>query len=369
MSAKTLARISIYAGPTGGHLFPAQSFAECLRKKAPNVQLALVTSRRAKGLVRNMPDGIFERICYLPDFGLPHKILSFKTIKSMLLLPFLFGQAFLNLLFFKPQLCVGFGSFVSYPGMMTAHALKIPTLVHEQNIIPGKATHWLALNMDVLAVSFEGTRLPAGVKNIRTIGLPLRTFITNRPILAHKREKRLNILVVGGSQGAHGLNEIVVASFARLSHEEREKIAVTHITGEIDRDWVSGQYRAINLASEVHSFFRDMVELFQKTDLAVTRAGANTLFELAFYGIPAFVVPFPYAGGHQRFNAEAFAVTGALEFHNEEPDAVNWLTAKFRAVLGDENMLKPMANAMKNLAKPNATEDLVDLALSLMKTQ
>jgi UDP-N-acetylglucosamine--N-acetylmuramyl-(pentapeptide) pyrophosphoryl-undecaprenol N-acetylglucosamine transferase len=182
-----------------------------------------------------------------------------------------------------------------------------------------------------------------------------------------KKNSKLNVLVVGGSQGAKGLNRCVIGAFSILSREERGEFAVTHITGEKDREEVTEQYRSLGLENDVHPFYRNMFELFQKTDLAVTRAGANTLFELVFYGIPAFVIPFPYAGGHQKLNAAAFADKGGLEYHDESPEAAGWLAAKLRAVLSGEKDLKAMAKAMKALAKPRAAEDLMTLSLELMK--
>lgn len=360
-------RIAIYAGPTGGHLFPAQAFAERLRERAPGAGVELVTSRRARKLVANMPAGLFDRVRYLPDFGLPHRVFSVSTLKPLLLAPWLFVQAFAHLWSFRPRLCVGFGSFVAYPGMIAAGALGIPTLIHEQNRAAGKATCWLAPRMKAVAVSFEDTLLPPGVKNIRRVGLPLRKFITQRPSAFREPGVTLRLLVMGGSQGAQGLNRIVTAALGSLDPEEKEKIAVTHIAGEKDRDRVAGEYQAAGVTSEIHPFYRDMFELFHRTDLAVTRAGANTLFELAFYGIPAFVVPFPYAGGHQKLNAEAFARKGGLEYREESPGAEAWLASRIRAVLKGEKRLEPMAEAMSALAKPKAAEELANIALGLIR--
>jgi len=361
-------RLVIYAGPTGGHVFPAQSFSEGFRKRFPDSTIDFVTCHRAKSLIDKMPQGIFNSVLYLPEFGFPGRF-SWKTLKPFLLFPYLFLQAFFFLKQTKPDLCVGFGSFVSYPGMMMAHWLKIPTLIHEQNKVPGKATHWLVPHMDVVVESFEKTQFLQKPKILHTVGLPLRSFIVEAA--ARTREgsipRPLTLLVVGGSQGAQGLNAVVADAIAALSDEERSKIAVIHITGKRNQAWVVERYERLALSNEIHPFYSAMDELFQKTDLAITRAGANTLFELAAFGVPAFVIPYPHAGGHQKYNAQSFAEKGGLVFHEENPEAKGWLVEHLRNTIEDPRSLAGIAKAMKGLAKPMATDELIEIARKLIE--
>ncbi|MBI4711250.1 MAG: glycosyltransferase, partial [Candidatus Omnitrophica bacterium] len=286
------------------------------------------------------------------------------------LFPYLFLQAILFLSRKKPNLCVVFGSFVSYPGIMAAHGLRIPTLIHEQNKVPGKATHWLVPHMDVVAESFEGTRFLRKPKELYTIGLPLRPFIADAVARARGESipRPFTLLVVGGSQGAQGLNTIVADAIAALSDEERSKIAVIHITGKQDQSSVAERYAQLALSSEVHPFYSAMDELFQKADLAVTRAGANTLFELAAFGVPALVIPYPHAGGHQKYNAQGFAEKGGLLFHEEDPTAKDWLLEHLQKMIEDPSSMAGIAQAMKSLARPKATEALIEIARKLIET-
>jgi UDP-N-acetylglucosamine--N-acetylmuramyl-(pentapeptide) pyrophosphoryl-undecaprenol N-acetylglucosamine transferase len=362
-------RLVVYAGPTGGHVFPAQSFSEGFRKRFPDSRIDLVTCFRAKSLIDKMPQGIFNSISYLPEFGFPGGF-SRKTLKPFFLFPYLFFQAVLFLKRAKPDLCVGFGSFVSYPGMMTAHWLKIPTLIHEQNKVPGKATHWLVPHMDVVAESFEGTRFLQKPKTLHTVGLPLRPFIVAAAAKARGGAvpRPFTLLVTGGSQGAQGLNAIVTDAIAALSDEERSKIAVIHITGKRDQSWVAERYGQWVLSSEVHPFFGAMDKLFQKADLAITRAGANTLFELAAFGVPALVIPYPHAGGHQKYNAESFAEKGGLSFHEEDPLAKDWLVEHLRKAIEDPISLGGISRSIQGLARPRATEELIEIARKLIET-
>ena len=363
-------RLVVYAGPTGGHVFPAQSFAEGFRQCFPDSMIDLVTCRRAKSLVDQMPPGIFHSVSYLPEFGFSKRF-SWKTLKPFFLVPYLFIQAFFFLKKVRPDLCVGFGSFVSYPGMMTAHWLNIPTLIHEQNMVPGKATHWLLPHMDVVAESFEGTRFLQKPRMLHTVGLPLRSFIlkaASRIETGGSTPRLFTILVVGGSQGAQGLNRIVTDTIAALSDEERSKIAVIHITGKRDQTWVADRYEQLALSYKVYPFCSAMDELFTQTDLAITRAGANTLFELAAFGIPALVIPYPHAGGHQSYNAQSFAGKGGLVFHEEAPAASNWLLEQLRRFIEDPEAFSGFAKAMKLLARPAATDALIEIARKLIET-
>ena len=363
-------RLVVYAGPTGGHIFPAQSFSEGFRNRFPDSRIDLVTCHRAKSFIDKMPQGIFASVSYLPEFGFPGGF-SWKTLKPFFLFPYLFLQAFFFLKRTKPHLCAGFGSFVSYPGMMTARVLRIPTLIHEQNKVPGKATHWLVPHMDVVAESFEGTQFLRNPKKLFTTGLPLRSFIVDAAARARGGSsipRPFTLLVVGGSQGAQGLNTIVVDAIAALSDEERSKIAVIHITGKRDQVWVAERYEQMALSNEVHPFYSAMDELFQKADLAITRAGANTLFELAVFGVPAFVIPYPHAGGHQKYNAQSFAEKGGLIFHEEDPAAKDWLAGHLRGAIEDPSSLAGIASTVQGIARPKATEELIEIARKLIET-
>ncbi|MFH1208595.1 MAG: UDP-N-acetylglucosamine--N-acetylmuramyl-(pentapeptide) pyrophosphoryl-undecaprenol N-acetylglucosamine transferase [Candidatus Omnitrophota bacterium] len=362
-------RLVVYAGPTGGHVFPAQSFSEGFRRRFPDSRIDLVTCRRAKSLIDKMPQEIFSSVSYLPEFGFPGGF-SWKTLKPFFLFPYLFLWTFFFLKQTKPDLCVGFGSFVSYPGMMAAHGLGIPTLIHEQNKVPGKATHWLLPHMDVVAESFEGTQFLRKPKELHTTGLPLRSFIVDAAMRAGGGSvpRLFTLLVVGGSQGAQGLNAVVTDAIAALSDEERSKIAVIHITGKQDQSWVEERYERLALSCEVHEFYGAMDELFKKADLAITRAGANTLFELAVFGVPAFVIPYPHAGGHQKYNAQGFAEKGGLIFHEEDSGAKGWLVEHLRSAIEDPRSLAGIARSMKMLSRPEATEGLIEIARKLIET-
>ncbi len=361
-------KVVVYAGPTGGHLFPAQSFSERFKQKFPKSKILFVTSERGEKYAKNFPEGLFDKISYLPEFGFPGG-LSIKNLKPFILFPFIAYQEAVFLSREKPDICVGFGSFASFAGMAVAAHMKIPTLIHEQNKSPGKATHWLLERVDAVCESFPQTLFKITPKKLRTVGLPIRAEVLKK--LSEKKERRegeaLRVLVVGGSQGARGLNRIAVKVFSRFSDEERKKIAVTHIAGETDFADISKAYQDINFPAAVYPFFSDMGSLFSKTDLAISRAGSATFFELAAFGIPAFVIPYPYAGGHQMLNAQDFQSRGAVLTHEENSEAEAWLLEHLRDLLADERKLKEFSTAMRREAKIHASEDLVNIACEMIE--
>lgn len=351
--------ISIFAGHSGGHIFPAQAYAEELRRRRPEAVLHLITSRKANLIAFKLPDGLFNRIVYMEEF--PHSTgFSLSTLIFLLKLLRAFARTFRYLNEAKPDFCAGFGSYVSYPGIFLAEKMKIPNLIHEQNRIAGKATKMLAMHADIVAVSFGETFANTALKHREVTGLPVRSFL-RAPKTAVKDAGKFRVLVVGGSQGAHRLNEVVLESFLRLTPEEKQKIAVIHITGNADFARVSAAYIKAGVENETYPFYEKMQELYQKADLAVTRAGANTVFELALYGLPAILIPYPFAGGHQAANADYFAVRNAALMKEEKELNADWLAGQIREFANNETLRQKFSIQISNVSVPDAAERLADL--------
>jgi UDP-N-acetylglucosamine--N-acetylmuramyl-(pentapeptide) pyrophosphoryl-undecaprenol N-acetylglucosamine transferase len=360
-------RIAVFAGPSGGHLFPALAFSGAFREKVPASQIALITGEKGKRFVLQSKTEIFDQIHYLPDFPFPRQI-SLQSMNFLLQLgrAFIFSSHFLSQT--RPDLCVGFGSYMSYPGLAMASRKKIPILIHEQNRIPGKATLWLAPHADCVTVSFQETLSHKPLRCREFTGLPLRSEL-QKAALQNSRKgyaEPFRLLIVGGSQGAHRLNETVVESFSRFSHEEKSKIAVMHITGETDFPWVKECYQKMNIQAEIFPFWNKMETLYSHADVAITRAGANTLFELALFRLPAIVIPYPYAGGHQQANANYYATRDAVISCSEFLLTSDWLLGQLRAIQKDSDRRKRMSEAIGKLATPDAACRLVNLAEGLL---
>lgn len=336
-------------------------------------------------MIEPLPPGSFDRVEYLNEFPFPKRRLSgeprgFWNLAGFSLrsLGFLleFSRAFFISAQFlskhQPNLCVGFGSYVSYPGMKLANWKKIPTLIHEQNTIPGKATQWLASQMDRVAVSFPETKLPAGRAPLEITGLPVRRLLfeeaqkLQRVFKPVSEENPLRILVVGGSQGAQALNLNIFNAFLRLSPEERKKLAVTHITGKLEFDSVTSRYEKLNMKFKTFAFSNQMHALYSQSDFAITRAGANTLFELALFGLPAIAVPFPHAAeNHQELNARYFESQAGLGVQNENALTPEWLQEQMRR-FENPGFREEKSRRLKALAPSNAADRLTELAWALL---
>ena len=359
-------RIAIFAGPSGGHLFPALAYAESLKDRWPQSERFLVTSRRAENFVRHFEPGLFTGVEYLREFPFPSGF-SLRSVQFLLEFPRAFMDSAKFLSKTKPDLCAGFGSFVSYPGMRLAAWKKIPNFIHEQNVVPGKATRMLAKHAGLVALSFENTFQGVSLKRVETTGLPVRRLLRDaaekKPL---QKSGPFKILVVGGSQGAHGLNRIIFDTFLRLSSEEKKIIAVTHITGQTDSDWVRQGYRENGIQAEVHAFYGKMQELYSEADMAITRAGANTLFELAVFKVPAIVVPYPFAGAHQADNAVYFEKRQALIQQAEVSLTPEWLLSRIRDLQKNMDQRKTLSLNISRLAPLHASEKLADWTEKLL---
>lgn len=360
--------IAVFAGPSGGHLFPALAFAEAIRVRSGQSEVILFTSRSGQSITSRWPPAVFREIIYLPDFPFPARF-SFKAVKFLLefLRAFILSSRYLSKK--KPDLCVGFGSYVSYPGMLLSAWRGILTLIHEQNLIPGKATEWLAPSMDCVAVTFDDTFKEKPLKRCENTGLPIRSSLCrtlsdpSQVLKGHaSRPRRSRLLIMGGSQGANTINRKVLDAFSFFDSEEKREIAVIHITGKTDFEWVSRAYEGLGIECEVHPFFEKMEDIYRRADMAVTRAGANTLFELAMFKIPAIVIPYPYAGGHQAANARFFESHHAILSQAEHSLESRWLSERMKSLTRDVSLRKSMSEAQAKLAKPDASLRLAELA-------
>ncbi len=362
--------IVVFSGPSGGHLFPAQAFAEAAHADCADLQIVLVTSIRAQGLCAKFPSGIFSEIVYLPEFGSPAG-LSFSGLKSLFNITRAVVQSWRLLSRFKPAVCVGFGSFVSYFGMLFAAWRGIPTLIHEQNQMPGKATRMLQGWVKTIATSFPETAFRKKPREVIYTGLPIRREIRERRTDFDKKNTQpFTILVCGGSQGSAFLNQAVLSAFSGFSAEERAKFAVIHITGNGQESATREAYAKLGVLAEVYPFFEKMQLLYNRANMAISRAGANSSFEQVLYGIPTVFVPYPFAEGHQNDNAKYFFDHGVAKIVPQDDKASERIGELLRAwsvrpedyceairkmsVLGFENGDIRLWNIVKNMLKLNA---------------
>ncbi|MBL8259774.1 MAG: undecaprenyldiphospho-muramoylpentapeptide beta-N-acetylglucosaminyltransferase, partial [Candidatus Competibacteraceae bacterium] len=299
--------VLIVAGGTGGHVFPALAVAERLRERG----LPVVWMGTRRGLEATL----------VPKAGIPIEwvgvaALRGKGARRALTMPLILGRALWQagaiLRRLRPRVVLGMGGFASGPGGMAARSLGIPLVVHEQNAIAGLTNRWLARIADRVLEAFPST-FPSARRAL-TVGNPVREQIAALPPPAERFAARAGqpprLLVVGGSQGALALNQLVPQALASLA--ERERPEVWHQAGGQLHAAAEAAYRESGVAARLTPFIEDMADAYGWADLVLCRAGALTVAELAAAGVGSILVPFPFAvDDHQTANARFLERGGA----------------------------------------------------------
>jgi UDP-N-acetylglucosamine--N-acetylmuramyl-(pentapeptide) pyrophosphoryl-undecaprenol N-acetylglucosamine transferase len=345
-------------GGTGGHVFPGLAVAGLLRERGWKV------------VWMGNPDS-FEA-CAVPARGYEMAWIRFAALRGKglmrkLMLPFNllsgFWQALRAICRVKPDVVLGMGGYVSFPGGMMAALLGRPLLIHEQNSVAGLANRVLAKVADRVFCGF-----PDALPKSRWVGNPVLPEIAALPApaarLANRDAARLNLLVLGGSLGAAAINEIVPKGLALIPEAERP--AVLHQAGEKHLATLTANYAAAGVYADCAAFIKDMAGAYAWADLVLCRAGASTIAELAAAGVASALVPFPHAvDDHQSVNAKFLvAAGGAFLMPQDEmtPESVARL-----AKLPREDLLR-MAERARALAKPEAAAALARACEEMVKT-
>lgn len=350
-------RAILAGGGTGGHVIPALAIANQLRKSYNAECLFIGTARGIEN--RLVPAAGYS--LQLVRVGALKNVSLVTRLKTAFDLPRALFSAGRILNEFAPDVVIGVGGYASGPAMLSAVMKHIPTLAFEPNVVPGFANRMVAKFVSGAAVHFEETA--KYFRHAEVTGVPVRQAFFEIPA---KRGGTPTLLVFGGSQGAHAINE---AMFRCLPVLQREApgIRIIHQTGERDYNDALAAYQAMGesagLTCEVFKFIEDMPAAFARADLVVCRSGASTVAEIAAAGKPAVFVPFPRAADdHQRVNAEALAKHGAAVVVEESNLEGVWLAETIAALLQDSQRLKSMSDAARSLAHPNAAVDIAKMA-------
>lgn len=356
-------RMIVTGGGTGGHLFPGIAVAEEMLRRFPRGRVLFVSTDRAIDN-KTLAGRAFEKkaISCLPLKG---KSL-WATLRSVAQLPLSLWQALRIVRAFKPQLVLGVGGYVTGPVVLAARLMGVKTCIHEQNSIPGMANRMLGKIVDQVYISIPGSEdfFPGG-KAVLT-GNPVRAELLQEAGRQQEQTAAKTVLVLGGSQGAHRVNALMVEAFAQ-GQSSGEPVQIRHQTGSSDEAWVREAYAAAGVTARVSPFISEMASAYREADLVVSRAGATTLAELAVLGKPAILIPYPYAADdHQTTNA-AFLVRGgaALMFQERELDGAK-LRGEILGLLSDAPRLQAMAARMKEFARPEATTAIAEKSIRLL---
>lgn len=349
----------ILAGGTGGHIFPAIAVAEELRSRGCELKWM---GTRAGMEARLVPQENIE-IEWLSVSGFRG-----KGWKAQLSVPFKLlaacWQAGRILRKFKPNVVLGMGGFVAGPGGLMAKILGIPLVIHEQNRIPGTTNRLLVKCSEFVMEAFPGSFVAkAGAV---CVGNPLRRSILEsigkeKP----QREDATRVLIVGGSLGAKVLNEIVPEAIAQLGLA----VKVRHQTGEVMAAETETHYLRLGIDAKVTAFVQDMAEAYRWADVAICRAGAMTVSELAAAGLPSILVPFPHAiDDHQTANARYFAEAGAAVLLPQPELNPQRLAQELTKLIQTTGRLAGMSRNARELAKPDAAKRVADACLNEART-
>jgi UDP-N-acetylglucosamine--N-acetylmuramyl-(pentapeptide) pyrophosphoryl-undecaprenol N-acetylglucosamine transferase len=352
------------AGGTGGHLFPAQALAERLVRQGAAVCLA--TDRRADAFAAQVPGVEIREIRAGRIGGNPLQSACGVAAMAVGLI-----QARRLLGRLRPAAVVGFGGYPSVPTMLAAIQLGLPTVIHEQNAVLGRANRLLVARVRRIATGFPETAglRPADRAHAVYTGNPVRPAIADVAATAYRPPRAgapIELLVTGGSQGARIFADIVPPALAGLPPALRAALRVSQQARREDCARVTAQLEAAGIAAEIDSFFTDVPERLARAQLVVCRAGASTVAELAAIGRPALLVPYPHAtDDHQAANARAFADAGAGWVIPQSGLSAPQLTTILAERLADAGGLADAAAQARRFACDDAAERLTAIVLEL----
>jgi UDP-N-acetylglucosamine--N-acetylmuramyl-(pentapeptide) pyrophosphoryl-undecaprenol N-acetylglucosamine transferase len=360
-------RMVIAGGGTGGHLFPGIAVAEEIRARNPHNRVLFVSRGND-----------FERAA-LARAGFPLEAITVEGLKgrgvwnqvrALTRLPRAVLQSARIVRAFGPDLVIGLGSYAAGPVIMAAWLLRRPVALCEQNTLPGIANRGLAPLADRIYTAFERTGGGFDPRKVVWTGNPLRREIVQaaagpRRDPAATRGETFTVLVIGGSQGAHGINVAVTEALGHL--RPRERFDFVHQTGAADEAMAREAYRRAGITGRVQAFYDDMAVHYGRADLVICRAGATTVAEITALGKAAIFIPFPHAADdHQRLNARCLVATGAAEMIAEAELSGAMLAGRITFFASHPEALQGLAEKSALLGKPDAARRIVDDCVELI---
>ena len=367
-------RIILAGGGTGGHIYPAITIAREFRRRDPQTKILFVGGRR--GLEAELiPKEGFQLITLQLE-GIPRRI-SLKVFTSLGLAGKGVWDTFRIMKEFRPDLVIGTGGYVCGPTVMTAHLMGIPTAIQEQNAFPGLTNRVLGKLVKRVFTAYPEASRYFPQSKIRVTGNPIRAeeFSGISRAMAEKslgiQPNRLNLLVFGGSQSARKINQSLLDNLGKLLREF-SNLQVILMTGLKDHAIIEEQVQGLNLPPDHRArlfltpYFYKIADAYSVADLVLARAGAISLAEITCFGIPAFLIPYPFAtNNHQEFNARVLEKNQAAQVLLEKDLTPETLGFHLTALLKDAALRSKMAKSSKSLGKPRAAEDIVNELLKI----
>lgn len=354
-------KFAIACGGTGGHLFPGLAVAEVLQAQGHDTRLFVSEKEVDARALQSRPG--MPRV-KLPSVGLPSvfspAMISFlRRMRASLRLS---GESYAKN---RPDAVLGMGGFTSIAPLVAARRRGIPAFLHESNAIPGKANRWAARFCSAVLLGFADCAVHFPRRRTVVTGTPVRSELTEgvpaprdaRRVLG-LGEEETTLLVMGGSQGASGINALMTQAAPKLAHSG---LQIVHLAGERDVEPVRSAYGAAGLRSAVLPFCDRMQEVYAAADFAVSRSGAASLGEISTFGLPAVLIPYPYAAeDHQRLNADIFVRAGAARSLAEKDATGDGLAHALLSLLGEPEERFRMGVASRTMAPRDAARKVAD---------
>ncbi|GAB1479139.1 UDP-N-acetylglucosamine--N-acetylmuramyl-(pentapeptide) pyrophosphoryl-undecaprenol N-acetylglucosamine transferase [Paracoccaceae bacterium] len=354
----------IAAGGTGGHMFPAQALAEALIARGWRVKLSTDArgARYAGGFPQSVQVVVTDSATFARGGVLAKLAVPFRIAVGVL-------AATLRMATERPAVVVGFGGYPTIPALAAAWLLRRPRMIHEQNGVLGRVNRLFAPRVNLVACGTWPTALPAGAQGNHT-GNPVRAAVLERagaPYIA-PGDYPMSLVVIGGSQGARILSDVVPQAVAQLPEGLRRHLRVAQQARPEDLDRVVAAYEAAGILAEVAPFFADIPRRLSEAQLVISRSGASSVADIAAIGRPSILVPFAAAmDDHQSANARGLVEAQAAVLIPEKALDAATLSDHMAAVLGQPAAAARMATAALSQGRPDATERLVALVEGLVK--
>jgi UDP-N-acetylglucosamine--N-acetylmuramyl-(pentapeptide) pyrophosphoryl-undecaprenol N-acetylglucosamine transferase len=353
--------VAIACGGTGGHLFPGIAVGRALRARGADVTLLISRKEIDQLALRGVKD--FTSVA-LPAVGLSGR--NYPAFALGFARAWLAARATFRRQ--RPHAVLAMGGFTSAPPVLAGRACRAATFLHEGNSIPGRANRWLSRRVDEAFFYFPGAVPRLGCPHARVVGMPVRAEFAPREPLGARASLGLDparevLLVMGGSQGATGVNDLVLRSLPQLLSAV-PGLQILHLAGAADQPRLREAYQAAGVTAAVHAFLAEMDIALAAATAAVSRAGAGSLAELAATRLPAVLIPYPAAADdHQRHNALAFTETGAAWMLDQSAATPEQLVAHVRRLCHDQTARSAMREALSKWHSPDAAETMADRIL------
>jgi UDP-N-acetylglucosamine--N-acetylmuramyl-(pentapeptide) pyrophosphoryl-undecaprenol N-acetylglucosamine transferase len=352
----------IAAGGTGGHMFPAQALAEVMLTRGWRVRLT--TDARGARYTGGFPDAV-------EIVQVSSATFARGGVLAKALVPLRIGMGVLGalagMLRERPAAVVGFGGYPSIPALAAAWVLRLPRMIHEQNGVLGRVNELFSKHVDAVACGTWPTKLPEGISGVH-VGNPVRGAVLDRAGAGYiaPGDYPMELLVMGGSQGARILSDVVPPAIANLPMQMLRNIRVSHQARDEDSDRVATFYAENGITADVQPFFQDVPRRMSEAQLVISRAGASSVADISVIGRPAILIPFAAAtGDHQSANARGLVEAGAAIMVPESAANPDSLGQQIEMVLGDSGEAMQMALAALSVGKPEAAETLAAMVEDL----